>query len=158
MAWHWTPPAAETSRPPLSSIVTLSALEIGIAALYAVVQSLLNLGSSGLAGAAAMVAAMTYATWAEQRVPGSMARGALLRWLAFGSTVVQGLVAIPILTAYGIAPEAGDPPIDFMLTVGVPIGLTLGFLITWAGLAIGRRNAIKQRERLAKKISETKTP
>jgi|GEM_PF-1744473 len=138
-------PVPGQTSPNFGSVAALCACQLGVSIVMAVV--LLFLANVGGAGVVAPLAgAMGYASWAEYKAPGCLTPR-LTRLLAFWSAVVAVVVALPFLyTMSQDFSNGGAAPLPSAAwAVVIVVGGVLSFLVTWSGLALGRRTAERAR-------------
>jgi hypothetical protein len=146
-------PGQETAG--LGPVLGLCAFQFGVSFVAGLVFLFLpDGGGSGIGAVGSMTGALGYALWAETKSPGSLPP-LLTRRLAFRATVAAILISAPYLlyTIRGFV----DGPLDARLAAEMGAGFLIVcvvagpimFLVTWFGLAQGRRLAERSRRRKA---------
>jgi drug/metabolite transporter (DMT)-like permease len=133
-------PAPGQDSPGYGAIAALCATQFGVALIAGFVFALLPGGGSGLGAVAPLTGAMGYAVWAEGKAPGCLSPR-LTRRLALRATVVSLAISAPYVVFLARAAEqAGGRSIPAWAWVLIlAFAGLLSFLITWFGLAQGRR-------------------
>jgi hypothetical protein len=141
-------PSAGSERPGLGSVAALCAFQFAIAFVAGLVFAFIPGGGSGLGAVAPLSGAMGYAIWAEGKVPGGLTPR-LTRLLAFYATVVSVAVSA-LYVAYLVRTPEGEGlatiPVWGWALILVLAG-AISFLISWFGLAQGRRIAERARRK-----------
>lgn len=141
-------PSPEQDRVGFGATAALVAAQLAAGVVVALLGLLLPGAGSGLSAVGGLVGSMSYALWAEGRAPGCLTPK-LTRRLAFWASVAQFFVAIPIVALHAFVSSGTDKALSPRVWIIVlAIAFVIAFLVTWLGLAQGRRMA--ERARLKK--------
>lgn len=137
-------PSPETDRVGFGPVAALAAAQLAAGVLAALLALLLPGGGAGLSAVGGLVGGMSYALWAEGRSPGCLTPS-LARRLALWASLVQLVFAAPFVALLALASRE---PLPLAVWIAILLAAALvAFLVTWLGLAQGRRIAEKARRK-----------